>query len=310
MFKVLTMTNTIIAKTLVLSLATVAIVGCGPENNSRYGDEHWDPNKTKEQFDPIEAPEMEVVYFDNTAGDDTDDDFEARISVDFTEISRRSKDGLVVAQYQRGLSTPVVLDDLITSADSFNTDTAFWNDLAALEDKRLTTSTPGEYKFIFDFDVIWPNGNTVSYLFEDQVITVPGCQTSFLYYSDYINNSLADNCVACHSSGIAQTAMDLSSGNFDTRRGVFLNQVEDGPVDTGYAGTTLEYIFSADHSGQSSANQITGNALTVFNSYLNILIAKETADSAGFDAATDFTFTEDDGSGFCFARPSTFTVES
>jgi hypothetical protein len=306
MSEVLPMAYTELKNVLMLTTAAAVLASCGPENNSRYGDEYWDPNTTKETFDPVEAPTLEVVYSDNTPGDEEDVDFTALISLDFTELSRRSSNG-IFPEYQRGNATPTVIDALVTGGASNATDTQFWNDLENDEDKRLTTDIPGDYKIIMDFDVIWPNGNTVSYIFDDMTFTVPGCQTSFVYYSDYINKPLADNCVSCHSSGDARDAMNLS-GNVTTRRGVFLNQVEDGPSDGDFTGNTLNYIFSSSHPGQSSANLIEGDDRTAFNTYLTLLIAKETADNS-FDAATDFTFTEDDGPGFCFDRPSTFIVE-
>ena len=302
------MTYSEISKVFLFATAAVVISSCGPETNSRYGDEYWDPNTTKETFDPVEAPTLEVVYSDNTTGDDTDNDFTALISFDFTELSRRSSES-IFPQYQRGNASPEVIDFMVTSADSNVTDTKFWNDLENALDKRLTTDIPGDYKIILDFDVIWPNGNSVSYVFDDMTFRVPGCQTNYVYYGDYINKPLAENCVSCHSSGDARDAMNLS-GSVTGRRGVFLNQVEDSPSDGDFTGNTLNYIFSSSHPGASSAALIEGDDRTAFNNYLTLLIAKEEADVAGFDAAADFTFTEDDGTGFCFDRPTTFTVEN
>lgn len=288
---------------MITATAALALSSCGPETNSRYGDANWDPITTKQTFDPINAPSFEVVYRDETPDDDTDDNFTALITLDFTEQNRESSSS-IIPEYQRGNASPLVIDDWVTSDDAYTTDTHFWNDLESAQDKRLTVSTPGDYSLTMDFDVIWPNGNTVSYLFADMTFTVPGCVDNFTFYSDYINKPLADNCVSCHSNGVAQTAMNLGGGT-DTRRGIFLNKVEDGPSQEGYTGTTLEFISSSSHPGASSV----GNLPASFSNYMSLLIAKETADSA-FDAAANFDFTDADGDDFCFDRPSTLVVEN
>jgi hypothetical protein len=291
-------------KAMPMSMTVLALAACGPEINSRYGDENWDPNKTKETFDPIDVPEYEVVYYDQDSADDAED-WEARITIDFTEQSRRSKDGLIVAQFQRGFAAAEVLDDLITSSDSNTSDTKFWNDLEAGEDKRLTATVPGDYKLIFDFDVIWPNGNTVSYYFDDITFTVPGCQTNYVYYEDYINPVLADYCVTCHSSGSAATAMSLSSSNLTTRRNNFLSVLESGLDTVTYDGTVLAWIFDSQHEGQATAASMSSSENSVFRNY----VALHQSDTDR-NATSDFEFTSSDGSNFCFAKPSTMTVEN
>ena len=298
------MSKNTVVKAIPVGMTVLALAACGPESNSRYGDAYWDPNDTKETFNPIELPTYEVVYVDLDT-DDAVEQWQARISLDFTEQSRRSKDGLIVAQYQRGIAEPKVLDDLITSADSNSSDTRFWNDLEAGEDKRLTTSIPGDYKLIFDFDVIWPNGNTVSYNFDDIQFTVPGCQTNYTYYSDYINPVLAEYCVACHSSGSAQSALSLSSSNLTTRRNNFLSVLENGLDSVTYEGTVLAWIFDSAHPGQTNAAAMSSTENTLFRNYVALL----QSDSER-NATADFTFTSSDGSNFCFAKPNPMTVEN
>ncbi|MFT5007807.1 MAG: hypothetical protein ACI868_000499, partial [Granulosicoccus sp.] len=231
-----------------IGLMVASLIGCGPETNSRVGDQFWDPNTTKEVFDPIDAPPYSVVYRDNTPANSEDDDWTALVTVDFTALSRRSKDG-IVPTYTRGLSAPKVIDDLIDSTVSGINDTQFFNNLAAGIDARLQADSAGDYRLVLDFDVIWPNGNSVSYLFDDIRFTVPGCQTSYLYYSDYINPVLAENCVNCHNAGDASAAFDLDAGNLTTRRNNFLAKVDAGALTAPRTGTMLDYIYSAEHSG-------------------------------------------------------------
>lgn len=285
-------------------VALTMLLGCGPEINSRYGDEHWDPNTTKETFDPVELPNYEVVYFDLDS-DEAAEEWEARITVDFTDLSRRSKDGLIVAQFQRGIAAEQVLDDLITSSDSNISDTNFWNDLETAEDKRLTTSIPGDYKVIFDFDVIMPNGNTVSYYLDDLTFTVPGCQTNYVYYEDYVNPVLADYCVTCHSTGSASTAMSLSTSNLASRRNNFLNVLQNGMDTVSFDGTALEWIFDTNHEGYTAAVTIPTTERTLFSNY--VLLHQ---DDESRNANSDFEFTSADGDDFCFAKPNTMTVEN
>ncbi|MEJ2045500.1 MAG: hypothetical protein P8X74_10555 [Reinekea sp.] len=297
------MSITTITNGISLGLMAVMMVACGPENNSRYGDEYWDPSETKEKFDPVKLPGFEVVYFDQDS-DEAIEDWEARISIDFTDLARRSKDGLIVAQYQRGIASPKVIDALITSQDSDQADTRFWNDIEAGEDKRLTSDIPGNYKLIFDFDVIAPNGNTVSFLLDDIEFTVPGCQTNHVYYNDYINPILADHCVTCHSSGSARSALNLDSNNLTTRRDNFLNRLDSG-LEREFNGTVLAWIFNNAHAGKSNAEAMTNTERGIFNAYVSLHQSDENR-----AAGDDFEFTSADGPNFCFAKPSPMVVEN
>ena len=292
-----------------VGLVVVSLLGCGSETNSRVGDQFWDPNTTKEVFDPIDAPAYSVVYRDNTPANSEDDDWTALVTVDFTALSRRSKDG-IVPTYTRGLSAPKVIDDLIDSTVSGINDSQFFNNLATAEDARLQADNPGDYRLILDFDVIWPNGNSVSYLFDDIRFTVPGCQTSYLYYSDYINPVLAENCVNCHNAGDASAAFDLDAGNLTTRRTSFLAKVDASALTAPRTGTMLDYTYSADHSGATTVAALAASDSSVLRSYITSLKAIDADSNDGRDVTSDFAFSESDGADYCFARPSTLVVEN
>jgi len=296
-----------IAKAITISTSFAFLLGCGPEANTRYGDEFWDPNATKEAFDPIEVPDFIVTYKDDTPGDTADEDWTSYITLDFTELSRRSKEGVVIA-YTRGLTDDKDISDLIDTNVSSFTDTEFLNDLEAAEDRRLRADVPGDYVLALDFDVIWPNGNTVSYLFDDITFTVPGCQTNFGFYEDYINPVLADKCVSCHSAGDASTAMSLSDNDFNDRRSDFLSKIDAAALDEG-TGTMLQYIFNSDHTGSATADTIESDQKTIFMNFISTLkgIDDDTGDARG--VTSDFTFLTTDGAGFCFSRPATMVVE-
>ena len=292
-----------------IGLMVASLIGCGPETNSRVGDQFWDPNTTKEVFDPIDAPPYSVVYRDNTPANSEDDDWTALVTVDFTALSRRSKDG-IVPTYTRGLSAPKVIDDLIDSTVSGINDTQFFNNLAAGVDARLQADSAGDYRLVLDFDVIWPNGNSVSYLFDDIRFTVPGCQTNYLYYSDYINPMLAENCVNCHNAGDASAAFDLDAGNLTTRRNSFFAKVDASALTAPRTGTMLDYIYGAEHSGASTVAALAVNDSAVLRSYISSLKAIGADSNDGRGVTSDFAFSESDGADYCFARPSTLVVEN
>jgi len=287
----------------------IGLMGCGPEANSRTGDQFWDPNTTKETFEPIEVPDYSVVYRDETPDDSDDNDWTALLTIDFTALSRRSKDGIVPA-YVRGASAAKVIDDLIDTNISGINETQFFNNLEVGEDGRLRTDIAGDYQLVLDFDVIWPNGNSVAYVIDDIRFTVPGCQTSHLYYSDYINPVLADNCVNCHDAGDASSAFNLSADSLDNRRSSFLAKVDADGVSAPRTGTLLDYIYSADHSGASTVAAMTVSQSTVLTSFITRLkaIDDDNADTRG--VTTDFAFSATDGADYCFARPSTMVVEN
>jgi len=303
------MTKRHLIQALGISLMVATLIACGPEANSRVGDEYWDPNTTKETFDPIEVPDYSVVYRDETPDDSDDNDWTALLTIDFTALSRRSKDGIVPA-YVRGASAAKVIDDLIDTNISGINETQFFNNLEAGEDGRLRTDIAGDYQLVLDFDVIWPNGNSVSYVFDDMKFTVPGCQTNHLYYSDYINPVLADNCVNCHTVGDASTAFNLDASDLTTRRNSFLAKVDADGVSAPRTGTLLDYIYGADHSGASTVAAMTVSQSSVLTSFITRLkvIDDDTADTRG--VTSDFAFNETDGADYCFARPSTMVVEN
>lgn len=303
------MTQTYFFPTIITAGLATILVSCGPETNSRYGDQYWDPNETKAKFDPIEVPDYTVTYKEVTPAPNLD--YDAYVAIDFTDLDRQSKDGVVI-YYTRGISGEKDIEDLLQTPQSSFTDSSFLNDLENAIDYRLTAAQPGDYKIVLDFDVIWPNGNTVSYLMDDITFTVPGCQQSHDFYSDYINPVIAENCVSCHSAVTdARTAMDLS-GTVNVRRDVFLEKTNSTALPTSSAGsmTMLEYVFDEDHPGYATALGITGNELTAFRAYITALksISEDATDARVYD--DNFTFEETDtGYDFCLPQPTTFVVE-
>jgi len=292
-----------------IGLMVATLIGCGPEANSRIGDEFWDPNTTKETFEPIAVPDYSVVYRDDTPEDSDDNAWTALLTVDFTALSRRSKDG-IVPDYIRGASAAKVIDDLIDTNVSGINDTLFFNNLEVGEDRRLRTDVAGDYRLVLDFDVIWPNGNSVSYVIDDIRFTLPGCQTNHVYYSDYINPVVADNCVNCHNAGDASTAFDLDATNLTTRRNSFLAKVDADGVTAPRTGTMLDYIYSADHSGASTVAAMAVSQSSVLTSFITRLKAIDDDTDDTRSVTTDFAFNAADGADYCFARPSTMVVEN
>ncbi|WP_320823084.1 hypothetical protein [Reinekea sp.] len=298
-----------VIQALGISLMMATLISCGPEANSRIGDEFWDPNNTKETFEPIELPDYSVTYRDETPDDSDDNAWTALLTVDLTALSRRSKEG-IVPTYVRGLAEPKVIDDLIDTDVSGINDTQFFNNLEVGEDRRLQTDIAGDYRLVLDFDVVWPNGNSVSYVLDDIQFTVPGCQTNHLYYSDYINPVLADNCVNCHNAGDASSAFDLDATDLTVRRNSFLAKVDADGVSAPRTGTLLDYIYSADHSGASTVAAMTVSQSNVLTSFIARLKAIDDDSVDTRDVTADFTFSATDGADYCFARPSTMVVEN
>lgn len=287
-------------------LVVLTAAACGPETNSRYGDEYWDPNATKEAFDPVEAPNYSVTYVDNTPDDTSDNDFTAYVEVDFTELSRESRDG-IIADYTRGLSEEKNIEELLDTGLSSFTDTEFVYDYESGEDRRLRADIVGDYAIVLDFDVIWPNGNTVSYVFELD-FRVPGCYSNYDYYDDYINPILSDNCVNCHKGGDASAAFDLDDGNTTTRRDSFLSKIDDDSLNEG-TGTMVAYIFNTNHTGYPTVNSMSETEQALLGDYIRLLRGIfDDADDAR-DITSDFEFAETDDDSACLARPSTFVVE-
>lgn len=62
-------------------------MSCGPQTNSRYGEQYWDPHETKAKFGPIDVPDYTVIYREITP----DLDYDAFVAIDFSDLDRESK---------------------------------------------------------------------------------------------------------------------------------------------------------------------------------------------------------------------------
>lgn len=77
------------ASTLAISLTALLLAACGPESNSRYGDQYWDPQTTEDTFDPIVALEFSVEYVRTSADGADPEVYEARITLDASKTYER-----------------------------------------------------------------------------------------------------------------------------------------------------------------------------------------------------------------------------
>lgn len=264
-------------KTLICSMFSVAIMaGCGPETNSRYGDEHWDPQSTWDAAQVIDQPDLKVYY--RETGDETKP-LEAYVEIDYSDLIFRDEggDNTGLLAYSTGKSEPVPVDDLLQNTATFS-DPAFVYDDAASEDRRLLLEEPGEYTFYLDLSVRQPNSTLRIYNFTWNDIVVPGTIGRDEFYDTYVNALISENCVECHrSGGTGSAAFDIA----DTSNimNSFLTEIEEQPL-----GRELpDYPFSTTHTGSANASQITGTDRTNFNLFVDkILEANESgADAAG-----------------------------
>lgn len=280
---------------LPLALIVLSLTACGPESNSRYGDQYWDPWTTKETFDPIVAPEFSVEFVDTT--DDGVEEYEARVTLDATKTYER-----LYAHswgFVRGTKERETLASLGASDDFslvYREDPDDPNN-----DERLVATTPGHYRMVFVGETEGPLGK-VTVRFDDLGFTLPGCPSTFDYYGDYIDDTL-ETCSSCHDAGDAQTALDLDDNSLTNRRQEFLQYV-DAHIDANdlvLPGWVVnpQHLGSATIASDSAAYRHLAEFIDILEGVKsgNGGAALSTANNSGGDTVP---------SGFCVAKPSGF----
>ncbi|MHA7880476.1 MAG: hypothetical protein ACX931_11825 [Saccharospirillum sp.] len=259
---------------LPLAIAAVTLLtACGPETNSRYGDSYWDPWTTKDTFDPVEAPQFRVEYYD--VSDEADPpEYEARISLDASETNER----LISYSWGfiRGTREYTSLEPLGESLDYL---TYLQDPDDPSEDNRLTATVAGEYRIVFTGELIGPLGKT-TLTFDDMAFTLPGCPTTFSYYADYLDETL-QTCSNCHNTGDAGAALSLPSNNFNNRRQNFLSYVSDDVDEDPTEQKLPHWIINLEHPGNGTLTA-DSQEYDYFRDFIDIVddIKAETGDAA------------------------------
>jgi hypothetical protein len=270
------MTKISLSSSIAFLTTTLVLSACGPETNSRYGDEHWDPQDTWEKASVVSQPELNVVYRDTDADPDDDvEDWEAYLSIDFTDLANIAI-SQVSFNYYQGTSSDQGIDAFLQNGASFS-DTNFYYDTESGTDYRLQLDVPGDYNLKLELQIAQPNGTTRDYDFIYNDVIVPGMVTSATYYSTNVNATLGEYCVICHDSDVDATAeFELDLGNITTRRTNFLDKVNNPTVDK----EILNYPFTEDHTGSASANSMTAEEKAYFQEYISLLVAEKTDNTA------------------------------
>jgi hypothetical protein len=281
--------------TLSLPLAATILAACGPESNSRYGDQYWDPWTTKDTFNPIVAPAFSVEYV-ITSAIDAPQEYEARITLDATETYER------LYAYSWGFIRGNKNRESFASFGASNDLQLVYAedpDVPA-NDERLVATTPGNYRIYMVGESDGPLGK-VTLNFDDMTFSLPGCPTTRTYYEDYVDDTL-EVCAECHQNGDAQTQLNLPTNNINTRRNNFLQHVEDrlNAVDPDPGLTLPEWIVNPSHDG---SNTISGDS-EAYRRIAELVSILETLE-------TDTGDINSDGSdvvpaNFCIAEPAGF----
>ena len=272
--KLLIMTYTFRAQAITLSLAVSVIAGCGPESNSRYGDDFWDPQSTWDKAVIFSQPELNVVYRD-TDNDPVGENWEAYLSIDFSDVTLKSQ-GAVVLSYTAGTMEKTTVSDFV-QAGSTDADAKFYYDSTNLVDYRLKLTDPETYTFYLDFSVTQPNGTSKAYNYSWSDIVLPGTIMRDDFWANRMNALVEDNCHSCHGGGAtanqiaAAAAFSMNNSSVTNLRTSFVNK-----INSQTAGKELPaYAFSGSHTGAANAAAITGSQRTDFNDFVNILLAKK-----------------------------------
>jgi hypothetical protein len=268
-FKDKKMTKAVCLQHLAVFAIAVGLTACGPETNSRYGDEFWDPQATWEAAAVVTQPDLSIVYRND--GGTPPANWEGYVSVDFSDLTLQSE-GSVVLSYTTGSEEPQTVSDLV-QAGSSDLDTKFFYDSTNSTDYRLQLTRPANYTFYLDFSVRQPNGTLRVYNYSWSDVALPGEVSRDEYYADYINENLEDNCHGCHggADAAANTVFPMDNTNVNTLRTSLINEIN-SPT----AGNELPaYAFSSSHSGQGSANNMTATERTTFTDFVNELVQRK-----------------------------------
>ncbi|WP_028670732.1 hypothetical protein [Saccharospirillum impatiens] len=298
------------ASILAISLTAFLLAACGPESNSRYGDQYWDPWDTKETFDPIDAPEFSVEFY-RTSDEGVDPEvYEARITLDASETYERLYGGAYSWGFLRGNKERETLTPLGATSDLqlvYAEDSDDPN-----SDERLRATIPGDYRIFMVGETEGPLGK-ITVRFDDMRFSLPGCQTTFEYYEDNIDDTLED-CAECHQRVRADEEdpfqpgdyLRLPTNDFNVRRRNFLEH-----VDTRIDESNLSlpnWIVNPSHPGDGTIteNSVAYENIAEFITMLEAIKSENNTISSANNSGGD-TIPED----FCVTKPAdfAFTVE-
>lgn len=289
------------AYTLAISLTALLLAACGPESNSRYGDQYWDPWTTKDTFDPIVAPDFSVEFVRTSAEGADPEVYEARVTLDASKTYERLYAyswGFLRGNKERETFDPLGADSdlqLVYAEDPDN----------PANDERLEATVPGDYRIFLIGESDGPLGK-VTLRFDDMAFSLPGCPTTGNYYEDYIDDTL-EVCAECHQNGDASAQLDLPTNSLNNRRNNFMQHVEDRlNAPDGEPGLSLpDWIVNPSHDG---SNTISANS----EAYLRIadmVAILETIEAETGDINPNGSNTVPPN--YCIAKPAgfAFTVE-
>lgn len=272
--------------------AVLTLAGCGPESNSRYGDEFWDPQSTWEAAQVVSQPDLTVVYNDTDPADDAED-WEAYVSIDFSDLLLRNEGGsnFGLLQYSVGSSEKLAVDPFLQNGKTFS-ESDFIYDETNSTDYRLLITDPENYSFYLDLSVRQPNGTLRVYNFEWNDIVVPGPLTRDDFWANRMNGIVVPTCTSCHNEdgSDAHTAFDLDTNNVTTTRTDFVAEVLE--ADDGQ--NLPDWPFDSNHTGVGNANLLTADEVTDFNTFIQGVIDQgDTNDFTLTDIAEPATMTDD-----------------
>lgn len=292
--------------TLALAPIVIVLAACGPETNSRYGDQYWDPWTTKDTFDPIVAPEYSVEYIRVSEDPEV---YTARIMLDASKTYERLN--AYSWGFIRGTKARETFAPLDAASDL---QLVYAQDPDTGDDERLLADIPGDYRIFLIGESDGPLGK-VTLTFDDMTFSVPGCPTTFTYYADNIDDTL-EGCAECHQRVRSNEEDPLQPGDyltlrtddFNFRRQNFLEHVNTRIDEEDLS--LPEWIVNPSHTGAGTitADSVAYQSIAEFIDMLEIIKSESesstisSANNSGGDAVP---------TQFCIAKPAgfAFTVE-
>ncbi|MDN3648239.1 hypothetical protein QWZ13_04870 [Reinekea marina] len=245
---------------------------------------------TWEKVDVVSQPELTVVYNDTDANTEDDiEDWEAYVSIDFTELNKIATSSASFT-YNQGTSSRKFMPNGDSGTPDFlqngrtSLDTSFFYDTDTGTDYRLNISDPGLYNFQLELQVVQPNGTTRNYEFLYEDIAVPGTISSFTYYNTYINAILGDYCLSCHGDSNSDAYSEFELVAEDESKIL-------AKIDTPTEGKEiLTYPFTSEHTGFSFASSIPSEEKGYFEEFITLLLAEK--ENNGANITTDIDLKE------------------
>ncbi|MEP4545958.1 MAG: hypothetical protein ABJ000_07245 [Saccharospirillum sp.] len=285
-------------------MTALLLAACGPESNSRYGDQYWDPWTTKDTFDPIVAPEFSVEFVRTSAEGEDPEVYEAMITLDASETYERLY--AYSWGFQRGNKERETFSSLGASSDLQLVYAEDPDDPG--NDERLEATVPGDYRMFLIGESDGPLGK-VTLRFDDMAFALPGCQTTFEYYEDNIDDTL-EGCAECHQR--TRAGMDdplqpgdylrLPTNNYNVRRENFLEHVN-SRIDEDNLSLP-NWIVNPSHPGNGtiSENSAAYQSIVEFIDMLEIIKSENSTISSANNSGGD-TIPEN----YCVTKPAGFT---